>query len=130
MIVRLYSVHLLHAYPIVPHSHTNSTATVDEYLYAIYPPGTVMSQLLHSLTDSKNKKKSRVLKADIFRYTILLHKGGIYADADTASVRKFDEWGRDALDMVCLDVLSPLLFLVSVMTDLRCCSHPHSFTIA
>lgn len=75
---------------------------MNEYLNVIYPHGTVMSQLLQSLQapNGKHGKKAAVLKADIFRYTILLHKGGIYADVDTAAVKKFDDWGSDAMDMV------------------------------
>ena len=42
----------------------------------------------------------RVLKADILRYTLLLHKGGIYSDTDTAAVKPFDRWGENPEDMV------------------------------
>jgi alpha 1,6-mannosyltransferase len=65
---------------------------MDEYLNTIYPSGSPMSKVLQSLP-------MPVLKADILRYTILLHKGGIYSDIDTAAVRKFDDWGHDAVDM-------------------------------
>lgn len=60
-----------------------------------------MSKLLQSLPESK-----RVLKADILRYTILLHKGGIYSDFYTAAVKEFDEWGRGAIHMVSRDTIS------------------------
>ena len=66
---------------------------MDEYLNAIYPPASPMSKVLQSLP-------MPVLKADILRYTVLLHKGGIYSDIDTAAVRKFDDWGQGAGDMV------------------------------
>ena len=66
---------------------------MDEYLDAMYPPASPMSKVLRALP-------MPVLKADILRYTVLLHKGGIYSDIDTAAVRKFDDWGRDAGDMV------------------------------
>lgn len=56
--------------------------------------------MLNSLPNPKTSKRARVLKADIFRYTILLHKGGIYTDIDTAAVKKIDEWGEGAFDMV------------------------------
>lgn len=58
--------------------------------------------MLNSLPDPKTSKRARVLKADIFRYTILLHKGGIYTDIDTAAVKKIDDWGEGAFDMVSL----------------------------
>lgn len=67
-------------------------ATMDEYLNAIYSSDSAMSSVLRSLP-------MPVLKADILRYTILLHKGGIYSDVDTAAVRKFDDWGHNAGDM-------------------------------
>lgn len=71
---------------------------MDSYLHSIYPKGSPMSNVLEQLP-------KMVLKADILRYTLLLHRGGIYTDIDTAAVRKFDEWGADALDIV-----GPILF--------------------
>lgn len=90
---------------------------MNEYLDVIYPSGTVMSQLLRSLQapNGKHGKKAAVLKADIFRYTILLHKGGIYADVDTAAVKKFDDWGRDAMDMVRSSVHLPISSRISLI---------------
>lgn len=66
---------------------------MDAYLDQIYPKGSPMAEVLESLP-------KRVLKADILRYTLLLHKGGIYTDTDTAAVKKFDDWGADPIDLV------------------------------
>jgi len=66
-----------------------------EYLESIYPKGSPMSDVLEQLP-------KMVLKADILRYTLLLHRGGIYTDIDTAAVKKFDDWGADARDFVSL----------------------------
>ncbi|KAF8321526.1 hypothetical protein DL93DRAFT_2163145 [Clavulina sp. PMI_390] len=84
--------------PSLSYRHLNDTI-IDEYLSAIYPSGTPMASLLSSLSDSKNRKRARVLKADIFRYTILFHRGGIYTDTDTALVKPFDEWAGGAEDV-------------------------------
>lgn len=66
---------------------------MEQYLATIYPEGSPMSQVLKALP-------KQVLKADILRYTLLLHKGGIYSDTDTAAVRKFEDWGTDYIDLV------------------------------
>jgi hypothetical protein len=66
---------------------------MDAYLNTMYPPGSIMHEVLGAIPQ-------RSFRADILRYTLLLHKGGIWTDTDTAAVRKFDEWGADPYDMV------------------------------
>ncbi|KAF8343796.1 uncharacterized protein EI90DRAFT_3010679 [Cantharellus anzutake] len=52
----------------------------------MFPPPSPMSTILSTV-------RKPVLKADILRYAILLHKGGIYTDIDTAATRPFKDWG-------------------------------------
>lgn len=92
--------------PSLTFRHFNDT-TMEAYLNEIYPESTPMGKLLQSIP-------KQVLKADIFRYTLLLHKGGIYTDTDTAGVRKFEDWGKDPIDLV-----SPNTFPESSLTDIR-----------
>ncbi|KAF8311556.1 hypothetical protein DL93DRAFT_2098693 [Clavulina sp. PMI_390] len=79
---------------------------VDEYLSIIYPKHSPMTELLSLLQYAKNPKRARVLKADIFRYTILLHRGGIYTDTDTALVKPFDQWTEGAEDLTDSRIIS------------------------
>ncbi|KAF9520626.1 glycosyltransferase family 32 protein [Hydnum rufescens UP504] len=72
--------------------HLNDTL-MDQYLETMYPSPSPMFPLLSSFP-------KKVLKADILRYTLMFHKGGIYTDIDTAAVRPFHEWGtRDVMDL-------------------------------
>ena len=67
---------------------------MDKYLEAMYPSPSPIYSLLSSFP-------KMVLKADILRYTLMFHRGGIYTDIDTAAVRPFDEWGtHGTMDLV------------------------------
>ncbi|WVQ83100.1 hypothetical protein IAT38_005238 [Cryptococcus sp. DSM 104549] len=41
------------------------------------------------------KSKWGVVRADLFRYLVLLLNGGVYTDTDTASVLPISQWGKD-----------------------------------
>jgi mannosyltransferase OCH1-like enzyme len=73
--------------------HLNDTV-MDAYLSGMFPPPSPMSTILSTV-------RKPVLKADILRYAILLHKGGIYTDIDTAATRPFKDWGTSrTIDLV------------------------------
>ncbi|KAI9795209.1 MAG: membrane-bound alpha-1,6- mannosyltransferase Initiation-specific [Piccolia ochrophora] len=55
------------------------------YLYASVP----------EVLDAYNALPMPILKADFFRYLILLARGGIYTDIDTAAIKSAAEWVPD-----------------------------------
>ena len=65
-------------------------------------------------------KERKVLKADLFRYLVLLARGGVYTDTDTSAVRAIETWGRnDPLVLTTpLQALLPVLAALPVMAPL------------
>ncbi len=41
-----------------------------------------------------DKLEKPILKSDVFRYLVILEKGGVYADTDTTCLRPFHEWWK------------------------------------
>jgi alpha 1,6-mannosyltransferase len=59
-----------------------------KYLYASVP----------EVTEAYNSMPLAVLKADFFRYLILLARGGIYSDIDTQALKPTTEWLPEKFD--------------------------------
>ncbi|CDZ97410.1 Glycosyltransferase, DXD sugar-binding motif [Phaffia rhodozyma] len=49
-------------------------------------------------TWAENEKRIGAVKADLFRYLVLLYRGGVYTDIDTACVRPIEEWGKTDME--------------------------------
>ena len=52
--------------------------------------GQTPEQYYHELFDTYQSLEEPVMKADMFRYLIVYHFGGLYADLDTEALKSFD----------------------------------------
>ncbi|KAK2748906.1 membrane-bound alpha-1,6- mannosyltransferase Initiation-specific [Myotisia sp. PD_48] len=59
-----------------------------KYLYAAFP----------EILDAYQSMPLPVLRADFFRYLVLLARGGIYTDIDTYAIKSATEWLPDSFD--------------------------------
>jgi alpha 1,6-mannosyltransferase len=100
--------------PNLEFTHMNDTE-LNTYLTTLFPPSAPISRMLATVPRA-------ILKADIFRYVVLLHKGGIYTDVDTALIRPFDEWGTHDV----IDYTDHLLESLPILTSINVSSSSHT----
>lgn len=69
-----------------------------DYAIVMYDDRDLQDYLSAYLSDGAtlyNSLKTPVERSDLWRYVVMCHHGGIYADADTLCIRPVQEWNRD-----------------------------------
>lgn len=89
-ILRIYEAAWTEEHPGFVHEVVDDDTAVYlfRYLYSAFP----------EIIEAYESMPMPVLKADFFRYLILLARGGIYSDIDTRPLKKVTEWLPEAID--------------------------------
>jgi len=66
------------------------------------------------IVDAFDRLPLTIHKTDTLRYLLLLMEGGVYADHDTAAVKKIEDWGTRAVDKTDESLRSHLAHLASL----------------